>query len=358
MPLADIVIVDDDTGMRSLLRTLLERGGHACREAVDGVEARRLLDERPAELLLCDVRLGGESGLDVVRELARSHPETAALMISGIEDPEVWEEALELGCYGYLTKPVPESALAIGVANALRRRQLERNVLTSAYEETVRRLALAAEYRDVETGRHVERMSSYCAVLARRLGVDDAGCEEIRLAALLHDVGKIGIPDAILATPDALTDEEWDAVRRHPELGHRLLAGSGSPLLELAASIALTHHERVNGSGYPRGLRGEEIPLEGRIAAVADVFDALTSERVYQAAHTADEARAMLEAGRGTLFDPAVLDAFQAAHDEIEAVRLGEAGSAQEGSTERGRTRRGASNVPPIPPSAGSGGAR
>ncbi|HEU4448681.1 MAG TPA: HD domain-containing phosphohydrolase [Gaiellaceae bacterium] len=331
--MAEIVIVDDDRGMRSLLRALLERQGHACREAADGDAARKLLDERPAELLLCDVRLGRESGLDVVRELGRSHPETAALMVSGVDDAVVWEEALEIGCYGYLTKPVPESALAIGVANALRRRQLERNVLTSAYEETVRRLALAAEYRDVETGRHVERMSSYCAILARRLGVDAARCEEIRLAALLHDVGKIGIPDAILRTPAELSAEEWEQVRRHPELGHRLLAGSGSPLLELAATIALTHHERVNGSGYPRGLRGDEIPLEGRIAAVADVFDALTSERVYQAAHRADDARAMLESGRGTLFDPAVLDAFDAARDEIEAVRASVASAGSGGGT-------------------------
>jgi putative two-component system response regulator len=337
--LADIVIVDDERAMRALLRALLERRGHTCREAADGREARSLLDERPAELLLCDVTLGPESGLDVVRDLRDSHPETVALMISGIEDQDVWEAALELGCYGYLTKPVAESALAIGVANALRRRQLERNVLASAYEETVRRLALAAEYRDVETGRHVERMSSYCAIVARGLGLDEERCEAIRLASLLHDVGKLAIPDSILRTPDPLDDDEWAQVRRHPEHGHRLLAGSGSSLLDLAATIALTHHERVNGTGYPRGLSGDEIPLEGRIAAVADVFDALTSERVYQAAHPADDARAILEAGRGTLFDPAVLDAFLAAHDEIEAVRVSVVGA-------------------PSAPSGGSGGGR
>ena len=313
--------------MRALLRTLLERRGHTCREAADAREARRLLDECPAELLLCDVTLGAESGLDLVRELRGTHPEAAALMISGIEEPDVWEAALELGCYGYLTKPIPESALAIGVANALRRRQLERNVLASAYEETVRRLALAAEYRDMETGRHVERMSSYCAIVARGLGLDEERCEAIRLASLLHDVGKLAIPDSILRTPDPLDDAEWEQVRRHPEHGHRLLAGSGSDLLDLAATIALTHHERVNGTGYPRGLRSDEIPLEGRIAAVADVFDALTSARVYQDAHPADDARAILEAGRGTLFDSAVLDAFQAARDEIEAVRLSDVGA-------------------------------
>jgi putative two-component system response regulator len=325
--LADIVIVDDERAIRLLLRTMLERRGHTCREAASGEALFGHLANRQAELVLCDVTLEAESGLDVVRTLHELHPETPAVMVSGIEDPEVWEAALEIGCYGYLTKPIQESALAIGVANALRRRQLERNFLASAYEEAVRRLALAAEYRDVETGRHIERMSSYCAILARHVRLDEARCEEIRLAALLHDVGKIAIPDAILCTPDKLTEEEWEQIYRHPTLGHQLLAGSGSPLLELAASIALTHHERMNGSGYPQGLFADEIPLEGRIAAVADVFDALTSERIYQRAHSADEARAILEAGRGTLFDPDVLDAFNAAHDEVEAVRRAPAGS-------------------------------
>jgi putative two-component system response regulator len=351
---ATVLIVDDQEGARALLRHLLGARGHSCLEAATGAEARRKLAEHAVDLVLCDVSLGPESGLELVQELRRSHPDAALLMVSGIDDPAVWELALDVGCYGYLTKPVRESELAISVANALRRRELElaaqerrrelelavaertaslrelvrelegsRRELASAYEETVRRLALAAEFRDQESGRHVERMSSYCALIAARLGLDDEHCEELRLAALLHDVGKIAIPDSILCTPDELSSEEWEQVRRHPDLGFQLLAGSGSRLLELAASIALTHHERMNGTGYPRGFRGEEIPLEGRIAAVADVFDAVTSERIYQRALGPDEARAILAAGRGTLFDPAVLDAFEAARAEVEAVRLG-----------------------------------
>jgi putative two-component system response regulator len=351
---ATILIVDDEGLARSALRVLLEEQGHACLEAPNGAVARRLHGEQAPELVLCDVTLAGESGLDLVRELQRDRVDSAIVMVSGIEDPAVWGIALELGCYGYLTKPVRESELAIAVVNALRRRELElamrerqrsleqavlertaslralvrevedsRAELARVYEETVRRLALAAEYRNVETGRHVERMSSYCALIAERLGLDEGRREDLRLAALLHDVGKIAIPDSILCTPDELSPEEWEQVRRHPELGHRLLSGSGSPVLELAATIALTHHERMNGSGYPRGLQGEDVPLEGRIAAVADVFDALTTARIYQRAHSPEEALDMLEAGRGTLFDVRVLDAFLSAREEVEAIRLG-----------------------------------
>ena len=184
--------------------------------------------------------------------------------------------------------------------------------LKRSHEEMVRRLATAAEERDGATGRHIERMSATCERIARHLGLDDAFCESIRIASPLHDVGKIGIPDRVLLKPGKLDDDERAAIERHAEIGYRMLRGAGSDLLDLAASIALTHHERFDGAGYPQGLRGEEIPLEGRIAAVADVFDALTTDRVYRPAFPFDEAMAMLVDGRGTQFDPAVLDAFVA----------------------------------------------
>jgi diguanylate cyclase (GGDEF)-like protein/PAS domain S-box-containing protein len=189
----------------------------------------------------------------------------------------------------------------------LRQSQLE---LTIAHEEVIRRLSYAAEFRDVETGRHVERMGHYCALLAARLGLDEQRCELIRTAAGLHDIGKIGVPDSILLKPGSLTAEERSVVERHAEIGHAILSGPGSFLLELAATIAWTHHERFDGTGYPRRLTGEEIPLEGRIAAVADVFDALTSDRPYRDAFEDEEALSMMTGGRGTQFDPLVLDLF------------------------------------------------
>ena len=189
----------------------------------------------------------------------------------------------------------------------LRRSETELEV---SREEMIRRLAWAIEFRDTATGRHTERMGRYCFVLARRLGLDEERCELIRVASGLHDIGKIAIPDSILLKAGELTLEERRLAERHTVIGHTILAGSASPLLELAATIALAHHEWFDGAGYPNGLTGEEIPLEGRIAAVADVFDALTSDRPYRPARSADEAFAVMTSGRGTQFDPLLLDLF------------------------------------------------
>jgi diguanylate cyclase (GGDEF)-like protein len=208
------------------------------------------------------------------------------------------------------------------VETVARLRQAESAVQLSQ-AETIRRLAFAAEFRNAETGRHTERMSRYCELLARRLGLDDERCELIRLASALHDVGKIAIPDRILLKPGALTESERRVMERHAEIGHRLLAHSSSELLDVAATIALTHHERYDGAGYPRQLAGEAIPLEGRIASVADVFDAITSNRVYRPALPLDQAIEVMRAGRGTQFDPLVLDLFLEALGDVRAIAEG-----------------------------------
>ena len=208
------------------------------------------------------------------------------------------------------------------VTTVARLRQAESEIQLSQ-AETIRRLAFAAEFRNAETGRHTERMSRYCELLARKLELDDERCELIRLASALHDVGKIAIPDRILLKPGSLTESERGVMERHAEIGHRLLAGSSSELLDVAATIALTHHERYDGTGYPRGLAGESIPLEGRIASVADVFDAITSNRVYRPALPLDEAIEVMRAGRGTQFDPLVLDLFLEALGDVKAIAEG-----------------------------------
>lgn len=203
-------------------------------------------------------------------------------------------------------------------AVALARGQAE---LLGSREQTISRLAAAVTLRDGGTAEHTHRMSRYCAVLARTLGLPRERCELLRIASTMHDIGKVATPDAILLKAGALTDQERAEIERHAEIGHTILSGSGSDLLELAATIALSHHERWDGSGYPRGLAGEEIPLEGRIAAIADVFDALISDRPYRPAMPLPDAMAILRAGRGTHFDPQVLDAFEASIDEL--VTLG-----------------------------------
>src|SRR5919109_37371 len=203
--------------------------------------------------------------------------------------------------------------------DAVARLERSQQELQHAHAEMVRRLASAAEFRDDDTGRHIERMGRYCEFLARKLGLDDARCELLRAASPLHDVGKIAIPDHVLLKPGPLTADERQLMERHAEVGYRLLSGSSSEVLELAATIAWTHHERFDGTGYPRGLAGAAIPLEGRIAAVADVFEALTSDRVYRPAFGRGDALELMRDGRGTQFDPVVLDVLVESVEELTA---------------------------------------
>lgn len=322
-----ILCVDDDVQVRRLIERMVTGAGHECIAVGSVDDARRLLAERHFSVVLCDIGMPGESGLELLEELARTRPEVATVMVTGSDDPKIADVALALGAYGYLTKPFAPNELLIDLANALRRRgleaehrayeeRLERMVaartaqLERAYMETLMRLGRAIDYHDGITGEHVERVASCAHAIALTLGLDAEHAQRIRLAAPLHDAGKIAIPSSILRKPASLTDEERREMERHAELGYELLAGSGNDLLDLAATIAYTHHERWDGSGYPRGLAGEEIPLEGRIVAVADVYDALTSDRPYRGALSVHAARAHLRRECGRAFDPQVVDAF------------------------------------------------
>lgn len=201
--------------------------------------------------------------------------------------------------------------------------------LLQSYEDTVLRLSIAAEYRDEETWAHIQRVSRYCALLARHAGLPDIFVEQMQVASPLHDIGKIGISDAILRKPGRYTPEEFSAMKQHTLIGSKILAGSRSALIQLGEEIARTHHERWDGSGYPHGLKGEDIPLCGRIVAIADVFDALTTERCYKPAYTPEQAFAMIEEGRGTHFDPDLVDSFLAARADVLAIRAQFTDSAQ-----------------------------
>jgi putative two-component system response regulator len=327
-----VLVVDDDAGTRELASVLLTEQGYRCELARTPEEARTIMLEQPVALCLCDLYLGAYSGLELAREVAQLAPDVALVMMSGSDDVTVVEQTLVLGAYDYLVKPFRATELAITVTNALHRRRLEQesrelrrsleDAVALSREETIHRLARAVEFRDTPTGRHVERMSSYCRLLAKRVGIPRPRAALIQTASLLHDIGKLGIPDRILSKPAKLTDEERHEMQTHTTLGHRLLSGSSSELVELAATIALTHHERVDGKGYPYGLHKSEIPIEGRIAAVCDVFDALTTPRPYRArAFTFDEAIAIMRAERDRAFDPELLDTFLDSLDEVRQIR-------------------------------------
>jgi putative two-component system response regulator len=355
-----ILIVDDEEYVRIVLVDLLAAHGYECVTADGPAAARRLLAAESFALVLTDVNMPGESGFDFAHEVHLDYPSTAVVLVTGVDDRRIAEDALAQGAFGYVLKPFRPNELLINVVNALRRRaleienrhhreRLEQTVLERTgtlretiarlessqvelrrlREETIRRLSWAAEFRNQETGEHIVRVSLYCSLLARLAGFDAARSELIQVASPMHDVGKIGIPDRILLKPGPLTPEERQVMEAHAEMGHRILAGSGVELLDLAAVMALTHHERIDGRGYPQRLRGNEIPVEGRIAAVADVFDALTSDRVYRPAYQPEEARALMLEGRGTQFDADLLDLFFGAFDDLLAIRRATADGAR-----------------------------
>jgi response regulator RpfG family c-di-GMP phosphodiesterase len=204
---------------------------------------------------------------------------------------------------------------------AVERLQLAETVIRRSREELIARLVTAAEFRDDETAQHIQRMSAYCELLARKRGLEPARCELIRVASLMHDIGKIGIPDGILLKPGKLESWEYDVMKRHAEIGYRILSGSDAELLKAAALIAHTHHERPDGRGYPQGLSGEAVPIEGRIVAVADVFDALTSRRVYKEAFPVGKSVAILREGAGKQFDAELVELFAGSLAEVEEIR-------------------------------------
>lgn len=349
--MARLLIVDDEAALRRALRRTLERAGHEILEAPDVASARELLSCSEAiELVFCDVGLPGESGLELVRSLAGS--DIAVVMLTGLDDPAVADSALAIGAYAYLVKPLGPNEVLINVASALRRRDLElahreylrelenKVVLRTAAlrdavatlqrnepnarlveQEIIDRLVAALTLRSEETGAHMRRVGLYAAQLARATTPSAWSEHDIRVAAMLHDVGKIGIPDSVLLKPGRLTTEEFETMKRHCRLGESLLKGGESRLLTLAAEVALTHHERWDGTGYPDGLAGEEIPLSGRIVTLADVFDALTSRRVYRGAICVEDAIRIIEHGQGTQFDPALVSAFISSREVLEAIR-------------------------------------
>ena len=329
--LPNVLVVDDEAAIRRLAVCVLDDRGFECRVARDVTEALAAVAAAEPDVVVTDIEMPGPSGFALVAQLRARHPSVAIVMMTAHAGPEVVEAALDGGVHAYVVKPFEPNALAVAVFCAVRRRDLELEnarhrlelselvgIRTSELEqsraEAVERLALAVESRDPGTGAHVERMSALAARLGAGLGWAERDCETLRLAAVLHDVGKVGVPDAILLKPGLLEPDERVLMESHASTGHAILAGARSELLRMADRIAWTHHERFDGGGYPRHLAGQEIPLAGRIAAVADVYDALTSDRPYREAYDDRVALEMIRSERGAHFDPQVVDALLAVH--------------------------------------------
>jgi putative two-component system response regulator len=346
---AVVLVVDDEEPFRQSIARILTERGYSVVEAASSAEAgERFAEEHNIDVVLCDIRMPGESGLDLLARLTSDEPHVAVVMTTGIDEPETAAAAFDIGADGYLVKPFTTNELLITMRNgqARRRSELVRqhhvrgleqtisrlqamtallNGLDSEAahpdEDTIERLSRALSFRDEETGWHLERMSRFSALLAEAVGHEERPSSEVRMATALHDVGKIGVADSILRKPGPLSADELASMQRHPQIGYQMLAGSHSDLLDAAGQAALCHHEWWDGGGYPRGLRGDQIPEIARIAAVADVFDALTSNRVYRPGLAIEAAIDLMRSSRGRQFEPRLLDAFLELGEDIAEIR-------------------------------------
>lgn len=318
-----ILVIDDMPDNIEVLRGIL-RPEYRVLAATSGQEALELLEGGLApDLILLDVMMPGMDGTQVCRAL-KSNPRTVdipVIFVTARGDEQHEGQGFELGAVDYIAKPVKPRIVLARVRTHLALSD-QQHVLESMVRErtdqlyttrlkVIRTLGQAAEFKDNETGMHIVRMSKYSRELATAMGMPGNWTDLLYNAAPMHDIGKIGIPDAVLLKPGKLDPDELVIMRTHAEIGARIIGDpEGSELFALAASVAMTHHEKWDGSGYPNGLSGEHIPLEGRIVAVADVFDALTSERPYKKAWTVDDALALLRQEKGRHFDPAIVDTF------------------------------------------------
>ena len=342
-----ILIVDDYPQNIKLLEAYLLPHGYKLVKAANGEEALATLAGNEIDLILLDVMMPDIDGFEVTRRIRQDEKNRLLpiILVTALRETEDRVKGIESGCDDFISKPVDHmellarvrSLLKIKAYNDLRsnyQKELESEVnkrteelkhasdrLKLASLDTIYRLSVASEYKDQDTGAHIKRMSHYCAAVACRLGLDKNTVTAILHAAPMHDIGKIGIPDKILAKPDKLDPIERDIMKLHTVIGAKILSRSDEEFIKLGGTIALSHHEKWDGSGYPNGLKGTAIPISGRIAAIADVFDALTSKRPYKEPFSLEKSMVIIRRWSESYFDPHVVDAFIAIQDEILTIK-------------------------------------
>ncbi len=336
-----ILIADDDRLFLRIITDMLENMGYICVTAEDGLSALEMAGKEKPDIILLDVVMPGLDGFEVVRRLKENLETThiPIILVTILSDRNSRIKGLSAGADELLSKPVDEVELGVRIKNLLKVKKYEDYLIKhgrflesmvrdktielkeaydktrNAYIDTIYKLSLAIEYRDRETGNHIKRISIFSRILARQLGLSEKKVEEIFFASPMHDIGKIGIPDAILLKPAGLTEEEFQIMKTHTTIGAKILQGSDSEIVRTAEAIALTHHENWDGSGYPQGLVAEEIPLAGRIVHIVDVYDAARSKRPYRKeGHTHEETMEIIQDIK-RVFDPRVFDAFLECED-------------------------------------------
>ncbi len=322
---ASILIVDDQPNNILVLKNILEREGYKTIDSTTNpMIAVIKFKQARHHLVLIDYNMPNMTGSDLVKKIVDIDPTAYCIVVTALTDQQVRLECLNNGAKDFVSKPFDLAEISARVKNtlhsAMMSRMLEDKIdqktkeLEESQSEIIRRLSLAAEYRDNETGNHIQRMSWLSSFLGEKYGLPKEHCTMFKLASAMHDVGKIGIPDHILLKPGPLTGEEWVIMKRHSMIGFELLNNSEFPLMKMAANIAAQHHEKYDGTGYPFGLKGDEISIEARIVAIADVYDALTSERPYKKPWPHEEAVAHILNQKNKHFDPQLIDIFEKNH--------------------------------------------
>lgn len=320
-----ILLVDDEEMIRHLLSQKLSPEGYRCEQAANAEQALEKLKEDSIDLVILDIKMPGKSGVELLSEIKAKYPDTAVIMATAVDDAGVAINCMKAGAYDYVTKPFNLDEVSFSVRRALEKRRLElenrdyqqhleekvaeqAQKIRASFFNAITALAYALEAKDVYTSGHSQRVTEISVAVAEHLGLPKETIEKIRLAGLVHDIGKIGVRELVLNKPASLSDEEFKHVRLHSQTGERIL----KPIVDDKEILKAVrhHHERYDGAGYPDGLKGEQIPQLARIIAVADTFDAMTSERPYRKALTEEAACAEVERCRGSQFDPEVADAF------------------------------------------------
>ena len=338
---AKILIVDDNPSNVLLLEAVLEEEDYGnIFSTTDPFQVLPMCRERSFDLILLDIRMPGMSGIEILQQLPAiiGGEYLPVIVLTAQTDPETRQQALAAGAKDFITKPFEDWEVLLRIQNTLETRMyytrqvdradlLEVEVAIRTEEirqtqlEVIQRLGSAGEFRDNETGAHVKRMSHVCSLLSEKLGHEKNFSEVLLYASTMHDIGKIGIPDAILLKPGKLNSEEWQIMKQHPQIGAQIIGNHSSKLLTLAREIALYHHEKWDGTGYPHEIAGEEIPIVARIAAISDVFDALISVRPYKQAWSVEDAIALLQEESGKHFEPILVKLFIENLPQIIAIK-------------------------------------